>query len=102
MKRWFVNIGLVGVMVWQGASAEVIYFHSDHLGSTSVATNEGGNIQQVAIYSPYGEVLTPHLSSSPQRGEERGEGAISYLYTNQELDRESNLSYYGARYYDST
>ncbi|MBI4208544.1 MAG: RHS repeat-associated core domain-containing protein [Deltaproteobacteria bacterium] len=96
MIRWSFIFALCFGM----AHAEMSYVHSDHLGSTSVATNEGGNVQQVAIYSPYGEILTPHLSSSPQRGEERGEGATPHLYTGQEFDAEDGLHYYGARYYD--
>ncbi|MBI4208990.1 MAG: RHS repeat-associated core domain-containing protein [Deltaproteobacteria bacterium] len=89
-----IALGFFGtVLCGQMAQAEVSYVHSDHLGSTSVATNSAGTVQQVAIYSPYGAIL---------RGEERGEGATAYLYTGQELDRGSNLSYYGARYYDPT
>jgi RHS repeat-associated protein len=96
-----ITLGFFGtVLCGQMAQAEVSYFHSDHLGSTTVGTNSAGNVQQAECYTPFGEILTPHLSSSPQRGEERGEGATLYLFTNQELDRSSDLYYYGARYYD--
>ncbi|MBI4208131.1 MAG: RHS repeat-associated core domain-containing protein [Deltaproteobacteria bacterium] len=83
------------------AQAEVWYAHSDHLGSASAVTDASGAVSQMETYTPFGEILTPHLSSSPQRGEERGEGATPYLYTGQELDRATELYYYGARYYDS-
>ncbi|MBI4208985.1 MAG: RHS repeat-associated core domain-containing protein [Deltaproteobacteria bacterium] len=69
------------------------YVHSDHLGSTSVATNEGGNVQQASIYSPYGEVLKDLKAGGIQ--------ATAHLYTGQELDPESALYNYVARCYDS-
>ncbi|MBI4208543.1 MAG: RHS repeat-associated core domain-containing protein [Deltaproteobacteria bacterium] len=74
------------------ARAEVSYVHSDHLGSTAVVSHSTGAVQQIEHYNPFGEIL---------RGEERGEGATAHLYTNQELDPESALYNYGARYYDS-
>jgi RHS repeat-associated protein len=100
MKRWFVNMGWVGVMAWQAASAEVLYFHSDHLGSTAVATNSASTVQQIECYTPFGESFTPHPNPLPKGERAKGEGATAYLFTGQELDREANLSYYGARYYD--
>jgi len=61
------------------------YYHSDYLGSISVVTDESGNVIEKTHYLPFGEIL--------QGGNDR------YLYTNQELDPESQLYYYGARYY---
>ena len=61
------------------------YYHSDHLGSTSVVTDEQGKVIENNHYLPFGEIL--------EESDER------YLYTNQELDPESQLYYYGARYY---
>jgi RHS repeat-associated protein len=85
---------------WQIANGEgVRYLHTDHLGSTSLATNQNAEVVESIDYTPFGEILTPHPSPSPQRGEGWGEGA-SYLFTGQELDPESSLYYYGARYYD--
>ncbi|MBI4208993.1 MAG: hypothetical protein HY538_04725 [Deltaproteobacteria bacterium] len=92
MGRWFAQGGLVFLLLGQGVYAEVSYFHSDHLGSTSVTTNSAGAVQQIEYYTPFGEIL---------RGEERGEEATPYLYTGQELDSESALYYLGARYVDT-
>ena len=61
------------------------YYHSDHLGSTSVVTDEQGKIIENNHYLPFGEILE--------------ESNDRYLYTGQELDPESQLYYYGARYY---
>ncbi|MBI4208132.1 MAG: hypothetical protein HY538_00295 [Deltaproteobacteria bacterium] len=94
---YFLLILLLG-FCW--AQAELQYVHSDHLGSASAATDASGAVIQIETYTPFGEIVTPHLLSSPQRGEERGEGATPHLYTGQELDHEAELYYYGARYYD--
>ena len=34
------------------------YVHDDHIGSTSVVTDESGNVKEITTYSPFGEVLT--------------------------------------------
>ncbi|MBI4208864.1 MAG: RHS repeat-associated core domain-containing protein [Deltaproteobacteria bacterium] len=90
--------GIVGIAHAQDSPIQ--YFHPDHLGSASLVTKQNAVVVESIAYAPFGEILTPHLSSSPQRGEERGEGA-SYLFTNQELDPESDLYDYGARFYDA-
>lgn len=53
MGMWVVKMGgvvLMGAVSWQVTSAEVLYFHVDHLGSTSVVTNSSGVVQQVDCY----------------------------------------------------
>jgi len=70
---------------------DIFYFHPDHLGSTSYITTRNGSISQHVEYIAFGEVLFEEhssLFSSP------------YLFNGKELDRETNLSYYGARYLD--
>jgi RHS repeat-associated protein len=63
------------------------YFHSDHLGSTTILTNQSGSVVERTKYDPWGEVLD-------------GGSKSKYLYTGQEKDQETNLHYYNARYYD--
>src|SRR3990167_9458095 len=99
MRRWFVNMGLVGLMAWQVASAEVLYLHSDHLGSMAVGTDSVGAVQQIGHYTPFGEAVIARESFDFAQDRLRNL-PTNHLYTSQELDRESNLSYYGARYYD--
>lgn len=70
---------------------DIFYFHPDHLGSTSYITNRNGSISQHVEYIAFGEVLFEEHSSS---------FASPYLFNGKELDRETNLSYYGARYLD--
>jgi RHS repeat-associated protein len=62
------------------------YYHTDHLGSTRLITDESGNTVTDISYTPFGE--------SVLNGEED-----SYLYTGKETDG-TGLYYYGARYYD--
>ena len=69
------------------------YYHSDHLGSTSYITNSDGEVSQHVEYVPFGEVFIEELSSSAKLN-------TPYLFNGKELDEETGLYYYGARYYD--
>ena len=68
---------------------ETFYYHSDHLGSTSYVTDEDGNITQYEAYLPYGELLVDEHSSSE---------SMPYKFNGKQLDDETGLYYYGARY----
>ncbi len=67
------------------------YYHSDHLGSSSLITNLDGETVQHIEYVPFGEVFI----------EERNNvWNTPYKFNAKELDEETGLYYYGARYYD--
>src|SRR5574344_1794454 len=68
---------------------DIYYFHSDHLGSTSYVTDRKGNITQYEAYLPYGELLVDEHSSSED---------MPYKFNGKEMDEETGLYYYGARY----
>ncbi|MFH1316408.1 MAG: RHS repeat-associated core domain-containing protein [Candidatus Woesearchaeota archaeon] len=68
-------------------NGELYFFHPDHLGSTSVITDENGDVIGEVEYYPFGGVLS-------------GSDADGRLYTGKEKDS-GVLYYYGARYYDS-
>src|SRR4030042_1643547 len=70
------------------ASSNTYFYHTDHLGSSSVITDELGNKVQETYYYPFGE--TWYNSGN----------ATHYKFTGQEEDPETGLYYYGARYYD--
>ena len=70
---------------------EIFFYHSDHLGSTSYITDAKANITQFDAYLPYGELLVDEHSSSED---------MPYKFNGKELDQETGLYYYGARYYD--
>jgi RHS repeat-associated protein len=67
------------------------YYHSDHLGSTSLITDLDGNVVQHVEYVPFGEVFIE---------ERNNRWNTPYLFNAKELDEETGLYYYGARYYD--
>ncbi len=69
------------------------YIHSDHLGSTSYVTDANGAVSQHVEYVPFGEVFIEELSSSTKLN-------TPFLFNGKELDEETGLYYYGARYYD--
>ena len=67
------------------------YYHSDHLGSSSIMTDLIGNVSQHIEYIPFGDVFI----------EERNDTmSTPYKFNGKELDEETGLYYYGARYYD--
>jgi RHS repeat-associated protein len=68
------------------------YYHSDHLGSTSLITNLDGETVQHVEYVPFGEVFIEERNNTWN---------TPYLFNAKELDEETGLYYYGARYYDS-
>jgi RHS repeat-associated protein len=67
------------------------FYHPDHLGSSSYVTDSNGKVYQHLEYFPFGETWVEE-SSNTQR--------TPYLFTGKELDEETGLYYYGARYYD--
>ena len=68
---------------------ETFFYHSDHLGSTSYITDDKANITQYDAYLPYGELLVDEHSSIED---------LPYKFNGKELDIETGLYYYGARY----
>jgi len=74
-----------GELIASKQNNQIIYYHPDHLGSNVLMTDEEGEVIEETFYLPFGEVI--------EGGDSR------YLYTGQEYDDESELYYYGARYY---
>jgi RHS repeat-associated protein len=68
------------------------YYHPDHLGSSSLITNLGGDLVQHIEYVPFGEVFVEERTST---------WGTPYKFNAKELDEETGLYYYGARYYDA-
>ena len=73
------------------AEPNIFFYHPDHLGSTSLVTNLDGEVTQHVAYIPYGEVFIE---------ERNGVWNTPYLFNAKELDEETGLYYYGARYLD--
>jgi len=71
------------------ALSTTLYYHGDHLGSSSVITDADGRPQQRLAYMPYGATQA-----------NSGTLDVRHKYTGQELDAEIGLYFYNARYYD--
>jgi len=69
------------------------YFHSDHLGSSSLITDATGGTVQHLEYIPFGEVFIDERAATST-------WSTPYKFNAKELDEETGLYYYGARYYD--
>ena len=67
------------------------FYHADHLGSSNYVTDANGALYEHLEYFPFGETWVQE-SSNTQR--------TPYLFSGKELDEETGLYYYGARYYD--
>ena len=78
-------------------SGDFIYL-KDGLGSIQAITDSTGNIVQQYHYSSYGKLLKVTDSAG---NEIPPIIKTSYTFTNRELDEESGLYYYRARYYDA-
>jgi RHS repeat-associated protein len=82
----------------ENAAAEekrVYYYHGDHLGSAQAVTNHEGQLYERLEYTPYGEVWIEWANRQVDRND-----VIPYRFTGKELDAETGLYYYGARYLD--
>jgi RHS repeat-associated protein len=78
------------------AIGAIYYYHSDHLGSSNVVTDQAGAQVQYCEYAPYGSLAANSVIASPEGAKQ---SYISHFFTGKELDA-TGLYYYGARYYD--
>jgi RHS repeat-associated protein len=69
------------------ALTSVVYLHSDHLGSVSMVTDQGGNVASQQQYDPWGKVRSGGVTQTKLN------------YTGQRKD-DTGLLYSHARYYD--
>jgi RHS repeat-associated protein len=67
----------------------IYFYHTDHLGSSSVVTDKAGVVVENLSYYPYGKTWSS-----------TGTVNVTHKYTGQELDDSTGLYDYGARYYD--
>ena len=69
-------------------------YATDHLGSSSVLTTDTGSYYERLEYLPYGEVWVEDAAINSNY-------RTPYKFTGKELDKETGLYYFGARYYDA-
>ena len=70
---------------------DLYFYHPDHIGSTNYVTDLNGKLYEHLEYFPFGEAWVEE-NSNQQR--------TPFLFTAKELDEETGLYYFGARYYD--
>jgi RHS repeat-associated protein len=80
---------LIAMRQFTTPTSSVLYFlHSDHLGSTSLTTDQNGNALTRQLYDAWGNV---RYVSGPM--------PTDIGFTGQRLDNSTGLMYYRARYY---
>ncbi len=70
------------------ALGNILFYHQDHLGGTSLVTNSSGGVVKEISYTPFGEII--------------GNYTDRYTFTGHEFDSETGLIYMKARYYNPT
>ena len=69
------------------------FYHTNHLGSTAYVTDKNQSVVQGFLYAPFGEITTEYNSSF-------GSSVLpKYSFNAKELDEETGMYYYEARYY---
>jgi len=72
------------------SSGPIFYYFSDHLKTTDIATDAQGNIKNESDFYPWGGELQFLANDSNH-----------YKFTGKERDSETQLDYFGARYYSN-
>ncbi len=76
-----------------GTPNDIYYYHPNHLGNTAFVTDQNQNITQGFLYAPFGEITTEYNVNF-------GNNTIpKYSFNAKELDEETGMYYYEARYY---
>jgi RHS repeat-associated protein len=78
------------ILARMDSSGDVAWYLTDHLGSVRDLADPGGNVIDHITYDSFGSVLS---ESVPAEGDR-------FKFTGRELDSETGLYYYRARYYD--
>ena len=76
----------------EGSEKFQYFYHPDHLGSTSYITDASGEVYQHLEYFAFGETFVEEHNNRKH---------TPYKFNGKELDEETGLYYYGARYYDA-
>ncbi|MBA5864885.1 MAG: DUF2778 domain-containing protein [Nitrospira sp. CR1.1] len=78
------------VPVSSAVAGSTLFYHQDGLGTVTELTDSNGAVAKAYAYDAYGSILeSPGTVEQP------------YTYTGRELDQETGLYYYRARYYDA-
>jgi len=89
------HTGLTASIENNGTTITASTIHTDHLGSTSVVTDDSGIMIELLDYNPFGTERSSWSSTSAG-----GEAEAQKTYIGEFSDNESGLSYLNARYYN--
>jgi RHS repeat-associated protein len=70
---------------------DLFFFHPDHLGSSNYITDTNGKLFEHLEYFAFGETWVEEATNTQR---------TPFLFTGKELDEETGLYYFGARYFD--
>ncbi len=68
------------------------WYHPDYIGNVDLVTDLNGEAYELFLYNPWGENLYEWNSGTSS-------WSSPYRFNGKELDQETGLAYYGARYY---
>lgn len=91
IKVVFLN-GQKAVSIVDG---QILYNHTDHLGSANVVTNQDAQVREITEYDPFGAIVRQDRYGEPEE-------VARWYFAGHYLDQETNLIYMGARYYSPT
>ena len=86
-----ISMNVPCLLIFSGLWRRKKYYHTDHLGSATLITDDYAQIAEQIAYMPYGEdwIDIRH----------HGYFGSAYKFNGKEKDDETGYSYYGARYY---
>ncbi len=94
------DVTAIGAAKKIAKEAGSFFFLKDALGSITDITDSSGNLKEHIAYSSFGSILKVTDELNQDKTTDRFFN-FRYSYTNRELDTETGLFYYRARYYDS-
>lgn len=77
-----------------GTQRVFYWYHPDYIGNVDLVTDLNGEAYELFLYNPWGENLYEWNSGTSS-------WSSPYRFNGKELDQETGLAYYGARYYDN-
>jgi len=85
----YIYMGARLVAEFKPATTQYFYYTQDQIGSTRVVTNDAGAVVYAEAHDPYGGIQKTWVNSfEPKR-----------KFSDKERDEETELDYFGARYY---
>ena len=77
-----------------GDNNAIFYYHPNHLASTMYVTDAQQSVVQSFLYAPYGDIISEYNHGF------NGNVLPNYAFNAKELDEETGMYYYEARYYN--